>query len=347
VDSLNANADLNTVYKVFFLGRHGEGYHNAAETFYGTPAWNCYWSELTGNATVSWEDADLTPNGIAQALIANNFWKSQIANQHTPYPQSYYTSPLTRCLRTANLTFGDLELPHYYPFVPTVKELFREGISTHTCDHRRSKSYIHSLFPSYAIEPNFAETDPFWNGHTGEPSAAQDIRSKKVLDDVFASDDHTWVSVTSHSGEIASILRVLGHRTFSLSTGAVIPVLVKAQFVASGPATSSVAFTSSAYCSAPPVTSIASLAQGCVCAATGTGIVSASATASITTSLQATTTLSTSPSTTSKSASSTTATSSPAQTHWGQCGGQNWKGATACVSPYTCQVQNPYYSQCL
>jgi len=40
VNSLNANADLNTVYKVLFMGRHGEGYHNAAESYYGTPAWN-------------------------------------------------------------------------------------------------------------------------------------------------------------------------------------------------------------------------------------------------------------------------------------------------------------------
>lgn len=32
--------DGSTHYKLFFLGRHGEGWHNAAETFYGTPAWN-------------------------------------------------------------------------------------------------------------------------------------------------------------------------------------------------------------------------------------------------------------------------------------------------------------------
>ncbi|KAI0346656.1 hypothetical protein BDW22DRAFT_790232 [Trametopsis cervina] len=31
---------------------------------------------------------------------------------------------------------------------------------------------------------------------------------------------------------------------------------------------------------------------------------------------------------------------------YGQCGGQGWTGATACVSPYTCKVLNPYYSQC-
>lgn len=40
VNSLNANAGLDTVYKVLFMGRHGEGFHNAAESFFGTGAWN-------------------------------------------------------------------------------------------------------------------------------------------------------------------------------------------------------------------------------------------------------------------------------------------------------------------
>ncbi|KAH9835991.1 GPI anchored protein [Teratosphaeria destructans] len=237
VDYLNANAAVNTVYKVLFMGRHGEGYHNAAETFYGTPAWNCYWAELNGNGTVVWEDATLTPNGVAQAQVAHDFWQHEISTQHIPYPQSYYTSPLTRCLQTANITFSGLALPHYYPFIPTVKELLWEGISLHTCDHRFNRTYIHDLFPNWTIESGFTEYDEIWNGVTAETSASQDIRSKKVLDEIFTSDDHTWLSVTSHSGEIASILRVLGHQAFSLSTGAVIPVLVKAQFLPSGPAT--------------------------------------------------------------------------------------------------------------
>ena len=33
--------------------------------------------------------------------------------------------------------------------------------------------------------------------------------------------------------------------------------------------------------------------------------------------------------------------------HYGQCGGQGWTGATACVAPYKCTVSNQYYSQCL
>ena len=31
VEALNDAASSNTVYKVLFMGRHGEGYHNAAE----------------------------------------------------------------------------------------------------------------------------------------------------------------------------------------------------------------------------------------------------------------------------------------------------------------------------
>lgn len=38
--------------------------------------------------------------------------------------------------------------------------------------------------------------------------------------------------MTSHSGAISGILRVLGHREFRLVTGSVIPVLVKSDVVA-------------------------------------------------------------------------------------------------------------------
>ena len=37
---LNRQSGRNVQYKVLYMGRHGEGYHNAAESFYGTPAWN-------------------------------------------------------------------------------------------------------------------------------------------------------------------------------------------------------------------------------------------------------------------------------------------------------------------
>ena len=67
-----------------------------------------------------------------------------------------------------------------------------------------------------------------------------------------------------------------------------------------------------------------------------------------------TTTLVTSVVTTSKTTAApvtTTTAAAPSggaeQTQWGQCGGNGWAGPTRCQSPYTCKVQNPWYSQCL
>ncbi|TVY39802.1 putative phosphoglycerate mutase [Lachnellula occidentalis] len=253
VDTLNVRSGKDVDYKILFLGRHGEGYHNVAESYYGTPAWNCYWSIRDGNGTSVWADAKITPNGVAQAQIAADFWASRIKLQKIPLPQSYYVSPLTRCLQTANITFSQLPLSPLNPFVPTVKELFREGISGHTCDRRGNKTYIHNAFPRYHIEAGFSEEDLLFKPLEGEVPTDQDIRSKTVLDDVFGSDSHTWLSVTSHSGEIASILRVFGHRPFSLNTGAVIPVLVKAETVSGTPAsTAMVPYTTISTCSTQP-----------------------------------------------------------------------------------------------
>ncbi|CAG7923200.1 unnamed protein product [Penicillium olsonii] len=264
VSRLNEDSPKHVEYKVLFLGRHGEGWHNAAETYYGTPAWNCYWSELDGNSTATWADASLTENGVSQALSANAFWQKEIDHQRIHTPDHYYVSPLTRTLQTANLTFTGLHLPKgSAKFKPTIKELFREGISIHTCDHRRSRGYIHDLFPTWPIEKGFTEEDELWNGVMAETSGAQDIRSAKALGQVFfsASKKESFVSITSHSGEISSILRVLGHRTFKLNTGAVIPVLVKAEKVDKDTTTTSVPWTAEPHCTEPPVSSV----TACVC----------------------------------------------------------------------------------
>lgn len=216
VAQLNRQAPRGVQYKVLYMGRHGDGYHNDAQAFYGTPAWNCYYSELDGNATVTWADAHLSPLGVSQALAVNQFWTTEIETQKIPTPQTYYTSPLTRCLQTANLTFNGLDLLAKYPFVPEVKELFREGISGHTCDRRSNKTYIHERFPNYRIEPGFSENDELWEALHGETNTDQDIRSTTVLDQVFSTDSSTYISITSHSGEIASLLR--GIRTQALPT---------------------------------------------------------------------------------------------------------------------------------
>lgn len=47
------------------------------------------------------------------------------------------------------------------------------------------------------------------------------------------------------------------------------------------------------------------------------------------------------------STKSTSAVSTGTVGAYGQCGGTGYSGATACVSGYTCTVENAYYSQCI
>ncbi|KAK2741741.1 hypothetical protein FQN55_008241 [Onygenales sp. PD_40] len=229
LQSLNRHAP-HTKYKLLYMGRHGEGYHNVAEQFYGTELWDCHWSLLDGNGTSNWADAHLTDKGIGQAQVARDTWIAQMKN-HIPLPESYYVSPLDRCLQTANATFSELELPRNQAFKPVVKELLRETLGIHTCDRRSSKSYIHTTYPSYRFEPHFAEEDPLWDAELRESNSARNARLKQLLDDIFRHDwnKNTYISLTAHSGAITSILEVVGHREFGLSTGGVIPVLVRVE----------------------------------------------------------------------------------------------------------------------
>ncbi|TDL22747.1 cellulase [Rickenella mellea] len=53
------------------------------------------------------------------------------------------------------------------------------------------------------------------------------------------------------------------------------------------------------------------------------------------------------PKTTTTSSAPSGPTGGPTAPHWGQCGGIGWAGPTVCAAPWTCQVSNPWYSQCL
>lgn len=78
------------------------------------------------------------------------------------------------------------------------------------------------------FEKGFSEPDPLWESDYREPRAARRHRLSLFLDDIFANDENVFLSLTTHSGAIASILEAIGHRSFALETGGVIPVFVKA-----------------------------------------------------------------------------------------------------------------------
>jgi broad specificity phosphatase PhoE len=229
VRQLNEQSGQETWFKVLFLARHGQGWHNVAESKYGTPAWDCHWSMLDGADGIIWADANLTELGIGQAREVHKLWQSLLGG--IPSPDAYYVSPLARAIQTADITFNSLDLPHDKSYKPVVKELLREAIGVHTCDRRQSATALKKLFPHVVFEHGFAEDDPLWTAEYREPRSARRLRMTELLDDIFSADEGTFLSFTSHSGAIASILEAISHRQFDLETGGVIPVLVKAERV--------------------------------------------------------------------------------------------------------------------
>ncbi len=68
-------------------------------------------------------------------------------------------------------------------------------------------SEIVQKFPDWRFEKDFTEDDELWSSTLRETAGAQDQRMKIALDDVFWNDRRTWISISSHSGAIGSILR--------------------------------------------------------------------------------------------------------------------------------------------
>lgn len=99
----------------------------------------------------------------------------------------------------------------------------------HTCDRRSSASIIAAEYPQYQFEADFTEQDLLWDPKTRESDEDRNKRLLQLLNDIFSSDEHVFLSLTAHSGAITSILDMVGHRIFPLQTGGVIPVIVKAE----------------------------------------------------------------------------------------------------------------------
>ncbi|BGP52917.1 putative phosphoglycerate mutase pmu1 [Rhodotorula sphaerocarpa] len=224
VERLNEEARDGTAIKVFFLGRHGEGWHNVAERSYGTPEWNRYWSKVNGDGNMTWgPDARLTEIGIEQAKRVHRAWKAQ-ALARAPVPSSLFSSPLSRAASTGEITFAGLS-----SVKPIFMETIRETIGVHTCDKRHSKTWLAQEYSGFSFEDSFAEEDELWLPDERETEEEQDQRSRRALDQIFASEKEDFISITAHGGTIGSILRVVGHPSVQTQTGSVTPVVIRAQ----------------------------------------------------------------------------------------------------------------------
>ncbi|TIC97294.1 putative phosphoglycerate mutase [Colletotrichum higginsianum] len=227
VNRLNAESPEGVEYKVLYLTRHGLGFHNVQAAKVGTTEWDRYWSHLDGDGVVTWLDAELVDTGIRQAKDLSAFWADATTTQKVPFPESFYTSPLRRCLETSRLVFGGLVEERGQEFRPLVKEGLRERMTDHTCDKRSPKEWIESAYPRYFIEPGFTEEDQLWKADRFETTEEHLARKRQVLNEIFSTDASQFVSLTVHSYAIAAILGVGGQEEFRVREGSTIALLVR------------------------------------------------------------------------------------------------------------------------
>lgn len=218
VDSLASNE------KLFFLQRHGEGWHNVARRYLNISYhdWQCHWSLVDGKDGIEWYDAELTPRGKKQvASLAHKI-------KHTdefPFPLRFYVSPLRRTLQTWLGTWQNLTSK-----IPTIKENAREKYGIDSESKRHEKEYIVAKFPNeFTFEPYFSEFDDKWSLEEREKLQHCRYRAATLLRDIFkeVTDNEKVISVVSHSGIIYCILDVVQHRYYGLYTAGLIPVIVK------------------------------------------------------------------------------------------------------------------------
>lgn len=223
VAALNASAPHGTSYKLFIVGRHGQGYHNVSLIKYGRVEWRAKWSFLTGDDEMTWgPDPPLTPIGLDQARTANAAWK-----EHSPpSPDALFCSPLRRALNTCAITF-----PERIADVVVLEDV-REKLTGHTCDIRSPISTVRGLFPSfnYSLYKDVDEEDP-WGKRT-ETDDQVAARAERALDYIFDTNPAAQVvSITAHADWIEALFSVTKRRHYLLQTGGITPLLIKAEKV--------------------------------------------------------------------------------------------------------------------
>ncbi|KAG6369496.1 histidine phosphatase superfamily [Boletus reticuloceps] len=144
----------------------------------GVPRWGRYFRDGT-------TDPQLTPLGEQQAQEAHGAWKTERLFG-IPLPEKLYTSPLTRAIRTHQVTFGDTPFPSGLKTI--ILENMREHNGVHTCDKRRTRSDIQAAFPEYGFEEGFTENDQLWKANSRETYEDIDVRARCVLDKIFQND---------------------------------------------------------------------------------------------------------------------------------------------------------------
>lgn len=151
-------------------------------------------------------------------------WLDEVA-AGAPLPDGLYCSPMTRAIQTCRFTFA--KVVDFADRPPLILENAREIYGVHSCDKRRSKSYIMKEFPEFKIEDSFTEEDELHDPNVRETYEHVAQRGRNVLDYIFDNDNGVVISVTAHSAFIRGFLISANHKPVPLPTGGIVPMVVK------------------------------------------------------------------------------------------------------------------------
>ena len=137
--------------------------------------------------------------------VAHDVWEAELGNG-IPLPQSFYSSPFSRALSTAKITFAYLGAPSHLsesgqssssPIAKSppilIVENVREGNGKHTCDKRNTLSYITRTYvegtvsTKFVVEEGLTKEDELW-AEEREPDEHVQERVVDVLDRIFEHD---------------------------------------------------------------------------------------------------------------------------------------------------------------
>jgi len=226
IKKLNKKAEKYTEYKVLYLGRHGEGWHNVGQDIYGEDAWDEKWGRMNGNGNITWgPDARLTPKGVHQAMEVNHVWRRELYHGGgIPLPTKTFVSPLRRALHTFNISYSNLDIPP-----PTIIEDLRDTNGLRTSDIRHNKTWLHAHYPTYKFEEGFTEQDELWTKDTREQDEHVYERVRVVLNRILKNKD-IYMGVVCHNDIINDSLDLTKHDKYEMATGGVVPVVVKVTY---------------------------------------------------------------------------------------------------------------------
>lgn len=236
-------------YKLFVIGRHGQGYHNAAIERYGQEEWDQYWSRFDGDQYGDWVDSRLTPLGKKQVADTGVRYLLPLTSRlGGARPDVFFSSPMRRCLETFAESWKPVfsrsektQQPSKVNVNVKVIENLRETLGVHPCDRRVPHSETLSEYQNYNYEDidttitwvydeGYPEEDQMWQPDHRETDVEIDSRVNAGLVELFkqVQPHQRFVSLTCHSGVIASVLRNLKHPAIkNLQTGRLVYTVVE------------------------------------------------------------------------------------------------------------------------